>query len=525
MLLVSAPGSAQSAAAVRRTLIVIPFENASTAPGLEWIGEAFPEILGQRLSSAAVYVLSRDDRIRAYDQAGIPVDLHPSRATLYRIAEQMGVDYVVLGGYNFDGRNFTAKAQLLDMENEKLSAAVQESGPLIELIDIQTALAFDLLRILRPDMPGSREAFRAAAPQIRLDALENYVRGMIAAGAAEKISRFRQAVRITPNYTEALLQLGKTYYAERDYQQAISWLEKVPRGDSLGREATFVLGLAAYYRGDFAKAESAFTFLASQLPLTEVRNNLGVVAVRRGEKGAVEDFQKAVQTDPNDPDYRFNLALGYYRAGDLASASRQIHEVLNLKPGDAEAKSLLDAISATAVQNGQQPGAAASIKLPPERMKRNYDESSFRQVALELQATAEERLVKTDPRVHAQFHASRGHELLAQGFVTEAEGEFREAISLDAANAEAHSGLARVLESKEDAAGARNEASSALRLRQFAEPLLVLARLDLRDNRASSASESVERALQLEPSNGAALALKRAIAAKLAEKAQPLPNP
>jgi hypothetical protein len=34
----------------------------------------------------------------------------------------------------------------------------------------------------------------------------------------------------------------------------------------------------------------------------------------------------------------------------------------------------------------------------------------------------------------------------------------------------------------------------------------------------------VDRALKLEPSNPSALALQRVVAAKLAEKAQPLPN-
>ena len=515
---------AQSAPTISRTLIVIPFENTSSAPGLEWIGESFPEMLGQRLASPALYVLGREDRIRAYDQLGIPVDLHPSRATIYRVSEQLGVDYVVLGHYTFDGRTFTASAQLLDMQKLHLSPAITASGPLIELIDIQSTLAWNLLRILRPELSVNRDAFRAAAPPIRLDAFENYVRGIIASDSSEKIQRFREAARIAPNYTEAILQLGKTYYGEGEYDQAIASLERVPRGDSLGREAAFFLGLSAYAHGDLAKAQSAFSLLASQLPLTEVRNNLGVVAARRGDKSSLEDFQKAVQADPNDPDYRFNLGLAYYRAGDLAAASRQLREALNIKPSDQEAKSLLETISASATHK-LQTGTLSSARIPQERMKRNYDESSFRQLALEIQATAEERLVKTDPRTHAQFHATRGHELLFQGFVAEAEAEFRESISLDPTNADAHSGLARVLETRQDLAGARSEASAALRLRQFAEPLLVLARLDLRDNRTESASQSVDRALQLEPSNSSALALKRAIAAKLAEKAQPLPNP
>ena len=80
-----------------QTLLVLPFENESKAPGLEWISEAFPEVLGQRLASPLLYIVSRDDRAFAFDRAGIPANLHLSRATLYRIAEQMDADYVVLG--------------------------------------------------------------------------------------------------------------------------------------------------------------------------------------------------------------------------------------------------------------------------------------------------------------------------------------------------------------------------------------------------------------------------------------------
>ena len=71
----------------------------------------------------------------------------------------------------------------------------------------------------------------------------------------------------------------------------------------------------------------------------------------------------------------------------------------------------------------------------------------------------------------------------------------------------------------------RSQAQAALLIRQFADPLLVIARLDLRDNRTEAAAENVNKALRLEPSNAWAQKLKRAVAAKLAEKAQPLPNP
>jgi tetratricopeptide (TPR) repeat protein len=523
-LLLSAAAFAQSSATAGQNVLVVPFENQSKAPGIEWIGDSFPELLQERLNSATLFVLPREDRIRAYDRLGIPVELHPSRATLYRIAEQLDVDYVVLGLYRFDGRTFTTTAQLLDMRRLRLLPEMNESGPLIQLIDIQTALAWDVLHALHPEISVNRQTYVNAAPPIRLDAFENYVRGVTAPTAEKQIQHFREAVRLSPAYPEALLQLGKAYYREREYEQAMSWLARVPEDNPLAREANFYLGLAAYSQGEFVRAESAFGFVAARFPLAEVYNNLGVVSSRAGRKTAAECFQKAIDADPNDPDYHFNLAIELYRMSDAAGASRQLHETLSLRPGDTAAKSLLDAITPDASVANQRAVVPATQKIPFERIRANYDESSFRQLALKVEAAAEQRLAKTDPLTHAQFHSDRGHQLLAQGFLSEAEAEFREAIALNPSNAEAHAGLASVLEAQNNEAGARSEAEEALRLRQFPEPLLVLARLDLRDNRAEAAAENIAQALRLEPSNTSALALKHAVAAKLAQEAQPLPN-
>lgn len=506
-----------------KTAVIIPFENGSSAPGLEWISEAFPEILEERLSSPSLFVLGREDRLRAYDQMGIPAELRPSRATIYRIAEQMGVDYVVLGRYTFNGRTLTATAQLLDMNRQRLSPEARESAPLVELIDVQTLIAWDLLRVLRPDFPVARDVFRQSAEPIRLDALENYVRGVLANTPQDKLRFFQQALRLDPDYAKARLALGRAYYADRQYDDAISALDKISRTDPLARQANFVLGLAAYFRGNYGRAKSAFEFVASQLPLTEVYNNLGVLAARQNDGHALGYFQRAVQADPADADYRFNLGLAYFRAGNPSDAVRHLREAVNLHPSDAEAKAFLDAI-VPQVNSGMQPSASKSTTHAPlERIKRNYDESSFRQIVLQMEAAGEQGLAK-DPRAHARFHVTRARELFTQGFVIEAEREFREAVALDPSNLDAHTGLAQTLESKQDLVGARSEAEAALRIRASVEPLLVLALVNMSENNADAAAESVARALQLDPANPSALALKRTIAAKLAQKAQPLPN-
>src|SRR5271166_2605308 len=143
--------TAPSPTVAGRTMVVIPFENASPTPGLEWLGESFSETFHQQLNSPVLYVASRDERLRGYDRQGIPAGVHASRPTLYRLAEQMDVDYAVLGSYSYDGTRLTASAQLLDMRAEKLLPAATESAPLSDLGTLQSALAWDLLRLIRTD--------------------------------------------------------------------------------------------------------------------------------------------------------------------------------------------------------------------------------------------------------------------------------------------------------------------------------------------------------------------------------------
>jgi tetratricopeptide (TPR) repeat protein/TolB-like protein len=506
---------AETSASVGKTVLVVPFENQSKAPGLEWISESFPELLQERLNSPTLFILPRENRLHAFDHFGIPVALHPSRAVIYRMAEDMGVDYVVFGRYSFDGRTFTASSQLLDMHQPKLLSETTESGSLVDLITVPTSLAWDTLHRLRPTFSTSKQAYLAAAPPVRLDAFENLVRGVTASTPEEQIRHFREAVRLNPSYWEAVLRLGEAYYRGRQYDQAVSWLSRVPFGDSHAREANFYLGLAGYFEGDFSRAQSAFNFIVGKLPLAEIYNNLGVVASRRGQRDALDYFQKATNADPNNADYHFNFAVALYREGDFGGASHQLHETLAEHPTDTEASSLLQLASEA---------RPATPQILLERIHTTYDESSFRELAMQIDAVAEQRLTNADPRTHAHFYVDRGRELLDQGFVAEAEKEFREAIALDPSNSSAHAGLARVLEASDDSTGARSEAQEALRLHQSADPFLLLARLDLSDNKTDAAAGEIDQALRLEPANGTALALKRTLAAKLAQKAQPLPQ-
>jgi tetratricopeptide (TPR) repeat protein len=434
----------------------------------------------------------------------------------------MDVDYAVLGSYKYDGALLAATAQLLDMRAQKLLPAAAESGALADLGNLQSALAWDLLRQIRSDFSESKEKYIASVAPVRLDAQENYVRGMLAATADEKVQHYREAARLNPDYAQAWLELGKTYNAQHDYEPAISALSQIKPSSAVAREANFYLGLAAYAHGDFAKSDSAFEFVAARLPLAEVYNNLGVVAARRNQKKAADYFARAIQDDPSDADYHFNLAVTLSQTGDRSEAARELRAALDHRPNDTDARMLLDSLAPPA---GSIVPASSSSKAPIERIKSNYEEDTFRQMTTQMGSWAEQRFAQSDPHTHARYHIELGKELLAHGFTADAEAEFRHAAAVDPSSTAPLTALADDYDARGDWAGARAEAEAVLRIRESAEAYLILARLDLKENKTEAAAQDINRALQLEPGNSTGQDLKRTLAAKLAEKAQPLSPP
>jgi tetratricopeptide (TPR) repeat protein len=497
------PASHGMSATGNSVVLVLPFQNQSKAPGLEWIGEAFAEVLSQRLESPRLFLIRRDDRLYAFDRVGIPANAPLSRATLLRIAEQMDVDYVVMGSFDYDGNTFSATAQLLNMRRLHLGAPLKESGGLLQLAEIQGALAWDLHRAIDPRFGVSKQDFVSETRDIRLDALENYVRGTIAASTPEKIRRLKEAVRLNPDYAAAQLELGKAYYQQRDFPNAIAALSRVPPSDKHALEAAFYLGLSAYYSGNLDRADQAFAFVASRLPLTEVYNNLGVVEARRGKSDGIQYLERAVQADPTEEDYHFNLAVSLARSGDSAGAAKQLREALNLRPNDAEAKNYLEAVSA----GGNAP------KPPLERIKRNYDEAAFRQLAFAVESAEEAQMANANPKKHAQLHVQRGEEQLQQGFYEDAANSFREAVSLAPEAAEAHLGLARADLALNHTEEARSELNGLIASHPTAEAYVILAQVDIKDGKSAAARDDVNQALQLDASNAEALKLRDQIAA------------
>lgn len=366
-----------------RVVLVLPFENRSGNPSLNWIGDSFPDTLDQRLNSAGFLTISHDDRAFALDHLGLPVGFRPSRATTILIAQQLDAAYVVVGSYNVANNKISVQAQVLTIDALRLSAPLEDSADLPRLFDAENAIAWKIARQIDPHFSVAEQTFLASPGGVPLSSFENYIRGSNEPTSAGRLKHLRAAVADTPTYAAALLALGKEQYAAHDYPSAAATLAKVPADARIALEANFYLGLAHFNSTQYAKAEAAFAFVADRLPLPEVVNDQAVAASRQN-KDAAALFQRASTADPSDEDYHYNLAVSLFRRGDTSGAIKETDAALKLKPSDNEAIELRARLDLVPAGTRLAPANDTAFS-PVERIRRTYSEASFRQAAFQIE--------------------------------------------------------------------------------------------------------------------------------------------
>ena len=487
-----------------RVLLVLPFDNRTGQSTLDWIGESFAETVDARLSSAGYLTISRDDRDYALEHLGLPLGFRPSRATTIRIAQTLDAEFVIVGHYSLEGNRIVAQAQVLQVNQLRMSAPLDDSSDLKHLLDLENTIAWKCARQMDPKFSVALGTFVAASNGLKLEAFESYIRGITTENSEERIKRLKAAVAADSTYVAALLALGKAQYAARDYDAAALTLAKIPPANPAALEANFYRGLSRFNYAKYADAEAAFSFVATRLPLPEVVNNQGVAQARQKKDGTAF-LQRASSEDPQDADYHYNIAISLRRRGNLDAATTEAEQAVKLRPADGEAKLLLNVLK----------GAPAPAGFDPqERIRRTYSEAGVRQAAFQVDQM---RLAKTGalpPAQRADALTQNGREYLNAGLMLEAEREFQEAIAADPQSATAHLGLAEVRERSGSAADARTEAQKSVQLKPSVTGYLLLARIELQAGQLQNSAGDVANALTLEPRNAAALYLRNTLAAR-----------
>jgi tetratricopeptide (TPR) repeat protein/TolB-like protein len=510
--------------------LVFPFENVGTSPRLDWIGEGLEELTIQWLSNAGQLVYSHDGRLNEMDRSGLPPTAKLSRATMLHVAQEMDADFIIFGNFTSDGKTLSITARVLRVNPVALQSAVQESGPLETLIDLQSKVIWRLLGSNDHNYYLSLSEFNTLQRPLRLDAFEQYIRGLLANDDEIRLRDLKEAARLEPDWPEPAFALGEAYYARNDCAAALPWFARVPATHQRNVEAIFATGVCRLKLGQPDKAEQAFASLQEGLQhssvsgadFPEILNNLALAQIRLGNlPAALTALGRARDIDPDEDDYPFNLGLVSMQQNEFATAATHFSEAVQREPDNAEDYAFL---IYSMEKLGKKPEAEQervlaaeafgdkglpSLKLDGkpdslnkyERVKRQLDTTSLR---LDLQdPRAQQRTVtatnSTTDKDAPAAHIRVGRQELNAGRFDAAEQEFRAALKIDPGNATVHRELAEIYRKRGKLDDAVQELKLSLASRDSAAVRIVLARVYLEQKKTDLARVEVEKAVKLAP--------------------------
>lgn len=359
---------------------------------MDWIGESIAETLRAAFTTRGVLTLERDRITEAYQRLHLRERAELTEASILKVGEVLDAEQVIHGTFSFipaasgspgapattSKGSLKIQARVSDRRRLRQSAVFEETGAIEDLATLESHLAWRALTTVAPARAPAESAFRSLRPAVPLDVLENYIRGLLAAAPEQKEKYFAQAARLDPDFSPPAFELGKIYFERKDYREAAEWLAHVGPTENHYRDATFFLGYARYQAGDFEAARKAFQTVAVTVPISAVWNNLGAAESRLNLPQAVDTFRKALDQDPSDPDYHFNVGYALFKKGDFAAAADSFRAVLDRDPEDQMATLLL---GRCLKKQGLRAGTASDARLQAlERLKNTYEERVYFQL-------------------------------------------------------------------------------------------------------------------------------------------------
>jgi tetratricopeptide (TPR) repeat protein len=183
--------------------------------------------------------------------------------------------------------------------------------------------------------PGVREATPAETHNLR--GLARQQQGDLAGARAD----FEQALRLKPDFPEALNNRGSIRQSQGDLEGALDDFEAALRLNPGYAEARNNRGTARQARGDLAGAIADFDYLLAAHPVAYaavIHHNRGAARQAAGDlTGALADFDRALQLAPRQAptwDHRGTLRQAL---GDLEGARADFDQALRLTPSEAAA--------------------------------------------------------------------------------------------------------------------------------------------------------------------------------------------
>jgi tetratricopeptide (TPR) repeat protein len=359
-----------------------------------------------------------------------------------------------------------------------------------------------------------------------VEAFENYVKGLVAATPTAQQRFLESAIRAVPTDPRVLMALWAVYTAQSLHERALASANAVSPQSSVARPARFAVALSLIELGRYDGAFQTLTVLYAAGRSAAISNALGVVQLRRpplpGANPATFYFKRAVDEDPENTDYLFNLGYAIARSRSTAEALIWLRETVRLDAASGEAHAVMSAMLASAGRDAEAQrelelarllGTGPALNLQaltsvvPDGLERLPSDPELN-IGPRLNA-AIANPAQRDQRETALFHLSNGKTLIAGHRDREAADELRRAIYLAPYDHEPHLLLGQVYHRTGQLPQAIDELKVAIWCQETAAARLALASALLDSGDVPAARTEILRARVLAPNSAEADALLR----------------
>ncbi len=289
------------------SLAVLPLENLSRDPEQDYFADGMTEALITELSKiSALKVISRTSAMQ-YKGAKKPMP---------QIARELDVDGLVEGSVQREGDQVRITVQLIHGPTDKHLWAESYQRELRGVLALQSEVAQAIAREIRVAVTPAEETRLAETRAVNPEAHEAYLKGRYhwnkrtREGLEKGIEYFEQAIEKDPNYAPAYAGLADGYNVLGNWGYAPP-RDTYPRGKAAAMKALELDEELAEAHASLARNKTSYDWDWS---------------------GARQEFERALQLDPNYASAHYWYSYYYFAMGRLDEAAQGMKRAAELDP-------------------------------------------------------------------------------------------------------------------------------------------------------------------------------------------------
>ena len=326
------------------SIAVLPFDNMSEDPKQAYLADAITENIISALSkSAELFVIARNS---TFTYKGKPVKVQ-------KVAEDLGVRYVVEGSVQRSGDRLRIVAQLIDAVDGKHLWSEKYDRVVEDIFTLQDEITMKIIIALQVKLTQGEKERLWAIGTTNLKAYlkklqaDPYRRSGTKEGNARARQLYQEVIALEPEYAAVYNSLGWTYMLDARYGWSKSRSESMKKAMELAQKAnaidenhaagsdllSYIYRQKKQYEKAIAEAEKLIDLKPNDASVYTALSRV-LYPLGRGEE-AVALMKKAIRLDPIPPWYYFYwLGMGYLVMEQYDEAIVAYNEALDRSSGN-----------------------------------------------------------------------------------------------------------------------------------------------------------------------------------------------